>query len=64
MTELKRPKKTARKLKGEKLDTPPVSFSDDLRDTWLGQQLDSLYGPIVDEPLPEDMLRLIGSRRH
>jgi hypothetical protein len=64
VTELNKPKKTVRKPRGQKLDTLPVSLADDPRDTWLGKQLNSLYGPVVDEPLPEDMLRLFSSRKH
>lgn len=64
MTEVRKPRKPARKPEAREVDERVATFSDDLRDTWLGKQLDSLYGPIVDEPLPEYMLQLIGSRKH
>ena len=32
-------------------------------DTWLDHRLKSLYQPILDAPLPDDMLRLLRARK-
>lgn len=32
-------------------------------DTWLDHRLKSLYEPILEAPLPEDMLKLLRSRK-
>lgn len=28
-------------------------------DNWLSQQLKSLYDPVLDEPLPDDLIRML-----
>jgi hypothetical protein len=33
--------------------------SDPVFDGWLNHHLSRLYGPVVDEPIPEDLLRLL-----
>jgi hypothetical protein len=35
----------------------------DAYDTWLDHRLKSLYRPILDDPLPEDMIKLLRSRK-
>jgi hypothetical protein len=33
--------------------------SDSVFDGWLNHHLARLYGPVLDEPLPKDLLRLL-----
>jgi hypothetical protein len=33
--------------------------SDSVFDGWLNHHLSRLYGPVLDEPLPKDLLRLL-----
>jgi hypothetical protein len=35
----------------------------DAYETWLDHRLKSLYQPILDAPLPEDMLKLLRARK-
>jgi hypothetical protein len=35
----------------------------DAYETWLDQRLKSLYRPLLDAPLPEDMLKLLRGRK-
>lgn len=32
--------------------------------TWIDQRLKALYEPVLSEPLPEDLLRLLEPRKH
>ncbi len=36
----------------------------ELGGTWLDQRLKALYEPVIHEPLPEEMLRLLEPRKH
>ncbi|QNT68181.1 hypothetical protein [Defluviicoccus vanus] len=37
----------------------PGSTTDVAFEEWLRQKLTILYGPVVDEPIPEELLKLI-----
>lgn len=57
-----RSKKPTRKLKAARPDETRPGTPHPVQQGRLSQRLQTLYGPIGDEPLPEDMLRLI--RKH
>lgn len=62
MTNAKKPTKS-----GPKASEPAASRLERgaaLGSTWLDQRLKALYEPVLHEPLPEEMLRLLEPRKH
>ncbi|MBL8687708.1 MAG: hypothetical protein JNL04_01335 [Rhodospirillaceae bacterium] len=59
MTETNRSKKLERKQKASKAGQSAVAPSGDRDEAVLAQRLKTLYGPIVDEPVPEEILALL-----
>lgn len=57
MTEPNRLKKSGRKTKAAETENPVVETPLDAQQQ-LSQRLQTLYGSVVEEPVPDDMLRL------
>jgi len=62
VTEGNRSKKPERKQEASKAGQSVAAPSGDRDEAVLAQRLKTLYGPIVDEPLPEEILELL--RKH
>ncbi|TSD85208.1 hypothetical protein FFK22_028660 [Mycobacterium sp. KBS0706] len=60
----RRGEKTRRREAGPRTADPGRPAPDRLKrppqfDNWLSQQLRSLYDPVLEEPLPDDLMRML-----
>jgi hypothetical protein len=60
----RRGEKTRRREAGARLTDPGRPGPDRLKrppqfDNWLSQQLRSLYDPVLEEPLPDDLMKML-----
>ena len=44
------------------IETDAASAPDEGFDSWLNKKLSLLYGPVLREPIPDDLVRLIESQ--
>ncbi len=64
MTNAKKPTKSGPKASETAPAAPRLERDAALGSTWLDQRLKALYEPVLYEPLPEEMLRLLEPRKH
>lgn len=64
MTKPKKPGKSEAKATHPASSDVRLGSDLPLGGTWLDQRLKVLYEPVIHEPLPEEMLRLLQPRKH
>lgn len=59
VTKLNKLRKAERKATHPASSDAPLGTAVPLSAAWIDQRLQALYGSVLDEPLPEEMLRLL-----